>query len=106
MLVLVAESDPEEDSERGEEDEGRVEEDVAGLRDKSVLECDEERGEERSGCSAVERAQCEVGQRDCCDAQGRWKHTHCDVGHIFVNSVEDLAGNFEPLACLRTFQSP
>lgn len=51
-LVLVGEPDPEEGRQGGEEDDGRVEEDEAGLSDEAVLEGDEQRAEEggrRSG---------------------------------------------------------
>lgn len=40
VLVFVGKADPEEDGERGEEDEGRVEEDVSGLGDETILESD------------------------------------------------------------------
>ena len=69
MPVLVAEAAPEEDREGGEEDEGRVEQDVPRLGDEPVFEGDEDGGEERGGGAAVERAQGEVGERDGGDAE-------------------------------------
>jgi hypothetical protein len=58
MLVLVTEADPEEDCERGEEDEGGVEKDISGLGDDGVFESEEKRGKERSCRAAVEAAEC------------------------------------------------
>ena len=43
MLILVAKPDPEEGGEGSEDEEGGVEQNVRGLRDHSIFECDEER---------------------------------------------------------------
>lgn len=69
-FVLVRKSDPEEDGEGGEEDEGRVEEDEARLGDEPVLEHDEESAEEGSRGTGLEGAEGEVGERDEGEAQG------------------------------------
>ena len=87
MFILVAESDPEEDRERGEEDERGVEEDVPGLGDKSVLEGDEEGGQQGGGGAAVEGAKGQVGEGDGRDAQSCWEHAHGHIGYVLVDPV-------------------
>lgn len=87
MFILVAESDPEEDGERGEEDERGVEEDVPGLGHQTVFKGDEEGSEKGGGGAAVERAKSEVGEGDGGDAESRWEHAHGDVGYVLVDPV-------------------
>lgn len=64
VLVFVAEASPEEDGEGGEEDEGRIKEDVSGLGDHAIFEGYEHGGEEGGCGSTVESAEGEVGEGD------------------------------------------
>lgn len=85
-VILVAERSPCERGEGSEEDEGRVEEDVAGLGDETVFEGDQERGQEGGGDSAVERAQGKVGEGNGRDAHESGDHAHRDIRDVLVHS--------------------
>lgn len=84
VVILIAEACPCEGCEGGEEDEWRIEEDMTGLGNQSILKGDEERGEEGGGDTAVECAKREVGKRNSCDSRECRQHAHRDIRHILV----------------------
>lgn len=60
-MVLIGETDPAEDRKRGEEDQGRVEEDKSGLSDETVFKCDEKGSKEGCCGAAIKAAKGEIG---------------------------------------------
>lgn len=86
VSVLVGEAGPAEGGETGEEDEGRVQQDMPGLSDEAVFEGDEEGGEEGRGRPTRESAHGEVGERDEGDPKDSGQHAHRNVGHV-VRSI-------------------
>jgi hypothetical protein len=81
-LVLVGEADPEEGRQSGEEDDGRVEEDEAGLGDETVLKGDEEGAEEGGGRSGLKSSEGEVSKGDQEKAERGREHAHSDIRDV------------------------
>lgn len=95
-LVLVREADPEEGGEGGEEDEGRVEEDEAGLGDEAILEHDHQRAEHGGRWARFKRAEGEVRERDEEEPERRGEESHGDVGDpiwtVLASDVLEIKG--------------
>ena len=87
VMVFIAECGPCESGERGEEDERRVEENVAGLGDHAVFECDEKGSEEGSGDTTIEGTESEICERNGRNAHESRDHSHGDIRYMFVDSV-------------------
>lgn len=103
IVVFVAESRPGEGCEGGEEDEGRVKEDMAGLSDQAVLESNEERCEESGSDATVQSAKSKVSQRDGGNAHEGGDHAHRDIWHVLVypgvTSVGDAYSEWAGILC-------
>jgi hypothetical protein len=86
-LMLVLEGDPRQSSHPSEEHQRGVQQDEAGLSDKTVLEDDQSRAECRSGRLAARSLQCKVHDRHSqYTANGRQK-PHGHIGHTRLDVV-------------------
>jgi len=97
--VLVAEQDPEEGAETGEEEQGAVEEDVPALCNQAVFEQDENAPEESGACAAAEFAESKVGDRNERYAEDGWEESHgnvWDVGWVLGTDIFEVEGPIEP----------
>lgn len=58
---------------------------MSRLSDKAIFKGDENCGKKSGGRSTFKTAHCEIGKRNGCDAQCGWDHSHCNIGHVFVD---------------------